>query len=382
MKILQLISSGGHYGAESMLLNLCRGLRNAGEEITVGVFLNKHRPNLELAKRLSEQALHCELIPCAGRFDWQAVRSLRKIIRGGGFGIVHSHGYKADFYALAAARLEKSLLVATCHGWPGKSFSLKAYAALDRVCLRYVSRVAAVSEQRATDLNKAGVRREKIVKILNGINPMAFSKAVPAEGIRTNRPDEFVIGMVGRLANEKGCDVLLRSISEIRGEFPGARVVFVGEGPLRDSLKQLAQSLGMENSVHFAGYREDMPSIYAGFDVFVLASSYEGLPMVILEAMASGKPVIATRVGEIPRVIESENTGVLIEPNKTEALRDALLRLLRDSNLREEMGKRAASHVIRYFSIDQMSRAYLDVYRDVVRESGTANSREATAETR
>jgi glycosyltransferase involved in cell wall biosynthesis len=141
--------------------------------------------------------------------------------------------------------------------------------------------------------------------------------------------------------------------------------VIAGEGPERKSLELLAKNLGLERNVNFTGRREDMPAVYAAFDICVLPSFVEAMPMTILEAMAAGNPVIATRVGEIPTTVENETTGILVAPNDARELRNALLRLLRDGHLRQKMGQNGRARVQKHFSLERMSQSYFELYRQI-----------------
>src|SRR5580700_12078966 len=145
MKILQLISSGGFYGAESVLLNLSVELQRSGHTCIVGVFENSRNANTEVGARAEIAGLAVRRIPCRSRLDWQTVREIQKIIEEDGIDLVHAHGYKADFYALLAARLAEVPVTATCHNWLGESRSMRSYARLDRYLLRFFDGVAAVS---------------------------------------------------------------------------------------------------------------------------------------------------------------------------------------------------------------------------------------------
>jgi len=362
MRILELISSGGHYGAENMLLNLAQGLQEVGETVTVGVFQNSQNPNLEIADRLREAGIAVEIVPCRGRFDLRAVREVRRIMTQRKIEIVHSHGYKADLYSLAAAWRLRVPLVATCHNWPGKSIALRAYAALDRWALSSFARIGVVSGEVARLLERAGVKQDRIVPIPNGIDTRRFSSAQPARDIRMDSAGEIVIGVVGRLVREKGGEVLLRAIAEVAKEFATVRLIFVGEGPERDFLEECATKLGIGPAVMFAGHRSDMPEVYAAFDICVLPSFGEGMPMTVLEAMAAGRAMIATRVGEIPHVITDGENGLLVEPKDPGGLRDAIHKLLYDTELRQKLAKNGSRHIRDNFSFERMTQAYLEIY--------------------
>src|SRR5262245_15063623 len=145
MRVLQLISSGGYYGAESMLLNLCVSQQRAGCHSTLALFYNDHRPNVELYEQAGRHGLQARIVRCHGKADWRAIREIRELIREGAVDLVHTHGYKADVYGYLAARRENKPVVATCHNWLGGTPSLGIYNFLDRVVLKKFDAVAAVS---------------------------------------------------------------------------------------------------------------------------------------------------------------------------------------------------------------------------------------------
>ncbi len=366
MKILQLISSGGFYGAENALMNLSIALDRLGCESIVGVFQNAHRPNNEVADFARRQGLRVVEIPCRGRADWGTVRAIRNCIRECAIDLVHSHGYKSNLYGYAAVRPLGVPIVATCHNWTRQSASLRLYETLDRLALRRFSRVVAVSATVAESLRSAGVAPERITAIDNGVDLERFAGASEdfARGIEKN--SRLVAGMVGRLVPEKGPEYFLRAAAQLTASFPEALFVLVGEGPARPRLEQLARELKIERQVIFTGQRDDLPSVYAAMDVFVLPSLNEGMPMTILEAMAAGKPVVATRVGAVPQLVAEGETGFLVEPKDVEELKDAMAMLLGDAGLRARCGANGHNKVKRDYSSQTMANKYLDLYHEVL----------------
>jgi glycosyltransferase involved in cell wall biosynthesis len=175
-----------------------------------------------------------------------------------------------------------------------------------------------------------------------------------------------VVGMVARLDLQKGFEYLLRAARELCATFPELKVVIVGEGPDRNEIENMIQRLGLQSTVVLAGQHSDMPGIYAAMDVFVLPSLNEGLPMTILEAMAASKPVIATRVGAIPKVIQDGETGLLVDPGDTDGLRNALARLLADSDLCCCIGAAGHDWVSRNYTSEAMALKYRQMYDDVL----------------
>jgi glycosyltransferase involved in cell wall biosynthesis len=368
MKVLQLISSGGFYGAESVLINLARSLSELGCESIVGVFDNAHRSNTEVAEHARRLGLAVETFTCSGRMDWDTVREIRNAIRKHGIDLVHTHGYKSNLYGYAAVRPLGLPILATCHNWTRQSASLRVYAVLDRMVLRRFSQVVAVSETVRDSLCEAGLQKERVATIDNGVDLQRFASGSAFFAQEIGKGSKLVVGMVGRLVPQKGPELLLQAAKELLLRFPETLFVFVGDGPARAALERLASELGIMQRVIFAGQRNDLPSVYAAMDIFALPSLNEGMPMTILEALASRKAIVATRVGEVPRLILPGKTGFLIEPGDASGLRDALARLLADEQLRDEFAEAGHALVRQNFSAQAMSRKYLDLYHRLVEE--------------
>lgn len=364
VKVLQLISSGGYYGAENMLLNLCASQQKAACQNSLMIFYNVHAPNVEFYERARRHGLSVRMVHCQGRADWRAVRQIEECIQEDGIQLIHTHGYKADLYGYVAARRSGKPIVATCHNWVGGTAALGIYNHLDRMALKRFHGLAAVSDSVAQRLLASGVSASKIRTIANGIDVKSFERARPLPAL--NFDGSKVVGMVARLDLQKGFEYLLRAASELRSAFPGLKVVIVGEGPDRNEIEGMIQRLGLQSNVILAGQHSNMPGIYAALDVFVLPSLNEGLPMTILEAMAASKPVIATRVGAIPKVIQDGETGLLVDPGDTDGLRNALARLLTDSDLCGRLGAAGHDWVSHNYTSEAMALKYRQMYDDVL----------------
>jgi len=364
VKVLQLISSGGYYGAENMLLNLCASQQKAGCQNSLMIFYNVHAPNVEFYERARRCGLSVRMVHCQGRADWRAVRQIEECIQEDGIELLHTHGYKADLYGYVAARRSGKPIVATCHNWVGGTAALGIYNHLDRMALKRFQGLAAVSDSVAQRLLASGVPARKIRTIANGIDVQTFERARPLQVL--NFDGSKVVGMVARLDLQKGFEYLLRASSELRSAFPGLKVVIVGEGPDRNEIEGMIHRLGLQSNVILAGQRSDMTGIYAAMDVFVLPSLNEGLPMTILEAMAASRPVIATRVGAIPKVIQDGETGLLVDPGDMNGLRDALARLLTDSDFCCRLGAAGHDWVSRNYTSEAMAMKYRQMYDDVL----------------
>jgi glycosyltransferase involved in cell wall biosynthesis len=364
VKVLQLISSGGYYGAENMLLNLCASQQKPGCENSLTLFYNVHAPNVEFYERARRRGLSVRMVHCQGRADWRAVRQIEECIQEDGIQLLHTHGYKADLYGYVAARRSGKPIVATCHNWVGGTAALGIYNRLDRMALKRFQRLAAVSDSVAQRLLDSGVSAKKIRTIANGIDVGLFERArpLPVFDFEGNK----VVGMVARLDLQKGFEYLLRAARELCAAFPGLKVVIVGEGPDRQAIEHMVQRFGLRSNVILAGQHSDMPGIYAAMDIFVLPSLNEGLPMTILEAMAASTPVIATRVGAIPKVIKDGETGLLVDPGDVDGLRNALARLLLDSDLCRCLGSAGHDWISGNYTSEAMALKYRQMYDEVL----------------
>lgn len=260
MKVLHLISSGGMYGAESVILNLSHALNAGQHRSMIGVFANASNPNLQLHERAMAEGIESHLVPCRGQMDRAAIARVRELASQVGADVVHAHGYKADLYAYFAVN-GRVPLVSTCHNWLDDGLKDRLYGVADRFVLRRYGRVVAVSDAVRDRLLKAGVREKKVRLIRNGINLRPYTDAVPS--LRMELADGPIVGVIARLSQEKGVDVFLRAVPVVLSEVPETSFVVVGDGPDRDNLVALIAELGIGRSVSMLGRRDDMPSVYA-----------------------------------------------------------------------------------------------------------------------
>lgn len=370
MKVLHLISSGGMYGAEAVVATLASNLQNRGEDIIVGVFDNAHRPKNDASDRIEKAGIKVIRIPCRRRADRETVRAIRKLIRAEQIDILHSHGYKADIYGYLATRRLGIPITATRHNQRGlrHTLAIRLYEFFDILFLRHFNAVAAVSDLIAEELLRAGVAPEKISVIGNGIDLSRFVGATPTLSEELNKGQRLLIGTVGRLIPQKGIEYFLMAAGEVLKKFPTLLFGIVGEGPHRSALEKLVRDVGIERSVVFTGLRADMPNVYASFDVFVLASLEEGMPMTVLEALASGLPVIATKVGAVAKLVFPTETGTLVQPKDAEGLAEALISFIEDPEFRVRLGQNGRSLVCKEYSSSVMSHRYLRLYEGLLNE--------------
>jgi len=241
---------------------------------------------------------------------------------------------------------------------------------LDRVTIRWVDRVIFNSKQVIPfALAKEGVQPEQIVYIPNGVGvdqqscPSAVSNTRSELGIT---PTTRVVGTVGRLYPQKGHRYLLAAFARVLQEVSDAALLVVGDGPLRSKLEAQAMQLGITGQVYFLGERADIPDLLACMDVYAQASIYEGMPNAVMEAMAAGKPVVATRVDGTRELIADGETGWLVKPADTKAMADRIVYILKNMTEVRCIGEAASERIARDFSVNKMVLAYDKLYRELL----------------
>jgi glycosyltransferase involved in cell wall biosynthesis len=356
MRLLLAITELALGGAESVVLELEQGALNAGHEVAVAAASGTLEGRASRFFRLPA----IENSPIAlGRTG----RRLTGITRAFAPDLVHAHNPRMAGLAVAAARLarpgRRPYVLATYHGAPpGKA---RAGARV----LRLADHVVCVSEQLAEELAANGVRERRMTVIRNGVSaPPALDAAERSRiDAELGLGAEPVVTAVGRLVAQKAHHRLVEAAVAVRTQVPTARFLIVGDGPLRSELQARIRAAGLEDAVTLTGTRSDARQIIARSDVVALASEWEGLPLVALEALAAGVPIVST---DVAGTAELARSGAAVTvPHTAAALADALVEVLRDPARRQEMGAAACRLHGERFSTEHMVESYLGLYRSV-----------------
>ena len=315
--------------------------------------------------------LHGQVTPL---YDWLAVMQLTSHLRRGGYSLVHAHGTKAALIARPAALLAGTMAVFyTVHnsiyfgGLP--DWQQQAMAASERLLARKTDRIIAVSEDLRRELiDRTGINPGLVITIPNGIEVPARMPSGSTVQFRRRLnlpPLGRLVGTVARLAPQKGLADFLNAAAIL---CPNTSTSFVvaGDGPLREILENQKHNLGLANRVFFLGHLEDVPSLLRALDIFVLPSLTEGFPLSLLEAMAAGLPVVATRVGGVPEIVSHGVTGLLVPPGSPDVLAGAIQELLENHDLAAAMGQAGRYRVAHSFSLDAMVDRTLEQYQQVL----------------
>lgn len=334
---------------------------------------------MEVAEEAKRQNFPVSVFPCNGKLDLKTIYLIKQFLSKQEIDIIHTHGYKSNLYALAASLGKQVSRITTCHNWLGDDPKMRLYAWLDKFFLNRFDRVIAVSDPVKQEIINHNISAAKVLTIYNGIDTDRFNGQGKADSVRKEfsiEKDCKVIGTVGRLSEEKGHVLLMQAAEKILQEYPKVVFLIVGDGPLKRHLEAKADQLAKIeftktgcSKAHFVfpGVRNDMPTIYSLVDIFVLPSLTEGLPMVLLEAMAAQKPVVATKVGAVPRVIEDGHSGLLIQPGDVNALFKAIVELLKNPQKAYHLAQHAHQKVKSHFSSKRMAERYMEVYKDVLK---------------
>ncbi|MDQ7781102.1 MAG: glycosyltransferase family 4 protein [Planctomycetota bacterium] len=406
LRILHVITRLVRGGAQNVVISMAEGLAGRGHSCMIACGPEKGSEG-ELFSRAAEARLPVTVIPGLVRDvspadDLRALCGLCGIMRAGRFDVVHTHTSKAGFLGRAAASLVGvRTIVHSPHGHifsptgriPGVSdrpAMRSVFYWIERLAARLAHHVACLSENEMKELSRLHiVRRHAASVVRNAVDVERIEEELAACAGRDVAPadiraavrrtvreslgvpqTDFVVGVAGRLTSEKAVDVVIRAVREILSGRSDCALIVAGDGPERPRLQELARSLGIEAKTRFLGMRRDLSRVLACLDVFVLPSLYEGFGLVILEAMAAGAPVIATRVGGVPEIVEDGVTGLLVPAAHPGALADAIWKVASDKSFARALADRAGSHVRRHFNMASMIDTVENLYFSLVERRG------------
>jgi glycosyltransferase involved in cell wall biosynthesis len=361
--------SGG--GPDKTILNSPRFLASAGYRALCAYMHPPGDPGFrELQSKADLWQAPLLSVPDRGPWDWRVVTELVQICRRERVRIWHAHDYKSNALGLVAKLFWPMRLVTTVHGWVKETRRTPLYYQIDRLCLPYYERVICVSDDLCAACTRAGVRPERCLLVENAIDTEQYRRSQTTASAKQKIAidgNRFLIGAVGRLSAEKGFDILIRSaVDQFRAGLNG-ELVIIGEGADQARLTNLIAELGCAERVRLLGYRADMKQLYEAMDVFALSSLREGLPNVLLEAMALEVPIVATRIAGVPRVIEDEQNGLLAEPGSQDDLTRQVRRLAQDAGLRQRLCQAARHTVETRYSFDARMQKIRAVYDGLLR---------------
>jgi glycosyltransferase involved in cell wall biosynthesis len=359
------IVTGTGGGPEKTILNSPRHLVGSRYR-ALAAYL--HAPNdagIEvLARRARERECPFLALPDSAPVDLGTLKRLAELCRAENVRIWHGHDYKSNLYGLLIARLADLRLVTTVHGWVKHTARTPLYFAVDRWCLRRYERVVAVSSDLHASCLALGVAPERLVTIENAIDTDEFKRRLPAREspLRASSRDRLVIGAVGRLSPEKGFHLLVEAVDSLLRRGVDVELWIAGEGEERARLDALVARTSRPDRFRLVGYQEDPIALFEAFDVFALSSLREGLPNVVLEAMALAVPIVATRCGGLQTFARDGEDMLLVDAGSSAALERGIERLARDVELRIRLAGAARARIEREHSFARRMQKMIALY--------------------
>ena len=372
VRVLEVIASSRGGGA-SHVFDLATHLNQA--RFNVRVAMPEDGGNVT-AEDFARHGITFAPVEIAGGFSVAAVAHLRRLLAE--VDLLHLHGARAAMFGrLAAASLGKRRprIVYTIHGFAAPHYPAprrQVLLGVERTLAPWVDHFIAVSHDEKRALVAAGVARpDHVAVVWNGINLERFETSqVDAAALRQSLgvpPDATLITTTCRLFKPRDFDTLLQAMRRVVDRLPAAHLLIVGDGPLRAEIVAQVDALALNTHVTLAGWRRDMPEIYAASDLFVLTTwGWEGLPLTVLEAMAAGKAIVATRAGGIPEIVVEGETGLLAEPRNASALAEALARLVGDAAFCQRAGAAGHARALQFFDVRRMVEKTAEVYEQVL----------------
>ena len=367
-RILHIQKVTGIAGSENHLLTLLPRLDRHKFNVTFLILTEPDKPLKEYFVLLREKGIKTHQMLVRRDIDPFCLLTIYRFLKKESFDLVHTHLIHADLYGTLAAKLAGiPHIVSTKHN--DNAFRTNMFMkALVRIANRRCKRVITISYHLADFAQRVeGVPAEHVVPIHYGLFPyndrpgdwrkIREEFAVPASAT--------LVLSIGRLTEQKGHRYLLEAWRTIASVDPAVRLLLIGDGPLRNRLPAYARNIGLGDRAIFTGWRNDVPDLLDAADIYVHPSLWEGFGLVLLEAMATGKPVIASNVSAIPEVVINGETGILVPPRDSKALADAICRLLEDVEFRRKMGGAGRRRVEEVFSVERMVRETERVYEDV-----------------
>jgi glycosyltransferase involved in cell wall biosynthesis len=356
--------SGG--GPDKTILNSPRFFEPLGYSMLCGYLHPPDDPGYaEIERKAAKYSAPLVSIADRGAWDVTVVSKLLKVCRQQRVAIWHGHDYKTNALGLLLKRFHRMRLVTTVHGWVHHTTRTPMYYKVDRWCLPRYEKVFCVSDDLHTICRDIGVKDENNILLENGIDTVEYTRrrtTGEAKALLGYPVNELLVGAVGRLEPEKAFELLIRAIHRLNDSELSVRLVIVGEGHDRSRLEGIATELGIADRVQLVGWQSDVRGYFEAMDLFVLSSLREGLPNVLLEAMALKVPCVATRIAGIPKLITDGRDGRLVSPNDLDELTRAVHELLTSDRMRAEFRTAARETIETRYSfaarIGKIARVY------------------------
>lgn len=367
--VLHYIETSGPGGAETVLLNVARNIDR--DHFYPRVILHKSR---WLHEQLQKNGIDTEIIPSKRSWDMPFLFNFIKYCRRHKIDLIHSHLFGANLYACLAGAIMRIPVLTTFHNELKLEGSADKFIRLKSIIIRTFSKKMAFVADYIKDeyVNKIHFPPRKMVTVYNGVEIDSRSDEVEIENLRKEleiSDGDSVIVHIANFRVPKGHNILIEAAARVCKELPSTKFLLAGDegdGELKKEVVEFSKNLGIADNIKVLGFRKDIGRLLDLADVFVLPSISEAMPLSVIEAMAAGKPVVATDVGGLSEIVESDRTGFLVQPGNSRDVAEKIISLLKNENLRIEMGRAGKNIIEEKFSMAGMIRNYQVLYTELL----------------
>jgi glycosyltransferase involved in cell wall biosynthesis len=364
------VVAGTGGGPEKTILNSPRFIKPFGYDAHVAYLCPPGDPVREsLMERASKADCPLTIIDDNGPLDMRTLQQVMRLCRSLNVQLLQAHDYKSNVIGLLARRFRRMAMSTMLHGWTNMSGRMPLYKRIDQFSLRFFQALICVSSDLAEECRNLRIPERKIHLVHNGIDTQFFCRELERQTAKQQvsaRPDRVLLGSVGRLSPEKGLIALIQTTKTLQGMGHPIDLAIAGDGPQRPELESLVKNLGMSDSVRLFGQVKDLKPLYQAMDCFVLNSIREGLPNVLLEAMALETPVISTAIAGIPDLITDGVHGRLISADSNSELQQAILAFLGEPDRNQSMMDNARRRIEEEFSFEHRMRKITAIYQKLL----------------
>jgi len=371
INILHLRDSPWLDGPGRTILETASAIDSSRFNYFIGAFVRNgiaEHPFIDAASRKKANIIE---ISESGTFDFSNVHQILKIIGKEKIDILHTHEVRSDILGLLCGKMKRIPVVVTLHGWIENDRKGRILTKLDKWLLRYFDHIVAVSDKMKKEVVGVGVNGNKVSVLHNALVIEYFQRNPKDRSFRREigvADETILVGNIGRLSPEKGQADFIRAAAEVLKQCKNVKFALIGSGSDETYLKELVDKLNIRDSVIFTGYRNDMLQVYNSLDLVVQSSYTEGMPNVILEALAMEKPVIATDVGGTSEAIINNQTGILVRPGDPRGLAEKIIECLKNPGVLAGMVKNGRKLIEMKFNFKERTEKLCRIYDALMRE--------------
>lgn len=358
-------------GPETLILSVAKYLDRDAFDLTVLDFGPTADARSPFLAEVATHGIATAALPAAHKFDFRSIRSLAVLLEERRIDVLHTHDHRSNFTGYLATRRRPTPIVVTFHQPLRRYWWLRHIEILDDHLVRRFDRILPVAEAIRNEIvAKRPDLASRVKTVLNGVDLDLFRPSADARATvraELGLPDRaFVCATIGRVMEDKGLAYLIDALRRVARARDDVYQLIVGVGPQMGMLQGRVARAGLADRIRFTGHRRDIPDVLEASDLLVVSSLSEGLSVAIIEAMAAGRAVVATRVGGTPEIVVHNETGLIVEPRDRDGLASAILAIASDPARREAMARRARALALQNWSVQKMVRQFEDVYRGLL----------------